>query len=362
LWGFGRYSLAAGSFTVGEMFWRLRDTGLRSHVVIGVAALALVVVDSVVAGSRGSGEAQAQPSIGGHQTPVAVGHGSRAKAVASGHGRIWALVEVGRTGRYFVGEIDPRNDEALDTIRVPGPASYVFYGAGHVWVSGRHGSTARLSAIDPRTGRVLTLRLRGDGALSSMAFAGPTAYAAVVGRDEVLELTARKRLHAKAIEERGGPLAVVAVPHAIEVTNRDMNLVPIILRGADTTFLAALQLGRPVIAAAEGQAAWVRREDSLVRETLSASGRPARHYVPTHALPLEVVMTPAGGCYVAVATHKGRRPSPDLLYFTRAALSAGHPRPTAVHRGRQINHLALDPTGGVVYTDVTGRLNRWAPG
>lgn len=341
------------------LFWRWRDLRLHSHAAIGFAALALVVVDASVAGVRGGDRppTSVRPSATGfHQPKLYVGHGLQAEAIASGGGRIWVLARRLAAGGDRLEEIDPRTEQTVSSTPVPRSAEHVFYGADRVWLTGR----TRITVLDPRTKHVDTIQLSG-GTLRSMAFAGSTAYAAVVSRDEVLEIKPGKQLRTKVIEEKGAPLTVVAVPRAIEVANNEMNLVPVILPGADTSFLATLQLGRPVIAAGDGRVVWVRRGHLLVRETLHrGAARPARQYVDVHGIPLQVMMASDGGCYVMVRA--AGRSQPSLLYFSRHSLRAANPKPSAVHRGRQVRDFAIDPAGGVAYVDAAGHLARWVPG
>lgn len=337
------------------LFWRLRDLRIYSHAAIGIAVLALLGVDATVAGVR-SGDAAQVVSIGGHEPHSRpIGRVAYADAVTSGHGVIWTLHCSRHAGRHCeVALGSPPKGVEASVLAVPRPASHLFYGAGRVWIAGG----GRISAIDPRTHRIATLRLAG-GTVASMAFRGSRAYAAVVGRDEVLAITPGRTLHPKVIAEHGGPRTVIAFPDAIEVANDEMNLVPIIFPRADTSFLAALQLGRPVIAAAGPHAAWVRRGRQLVRETLGPDNRPARKYIATPGRALRVVMAAGGGCYVSLASV--RRRGIDLAYFSRKALSARHPTPTDVHVGRRVVDFALNPAGGVVYIDRTGALQRWVP-
>jgi hypothetical protein len=338
------------------LFWRWRDLRLHGHVAIGIAVLALLAVDSTVVGAR-SGEAAPVMSIGGHPPPARlIGDGFLADAVTSGHGEIWTLrcFAPRPHRRCEVFEIDPSTGVEISAFLIPRPASNLFYGADRLWATGG----GRITAIDPVSHHVATER-RAGGTIRSMAFHGSTAYAAVVGRDEVLALTGGKRLRTKVIEEKGDPIAVVALPRAIEVTNRDMNLVPVILPGADTSFLATLQLGRPVIAAGGPHVVWVRRGHLLVRETVTRSSHPARQYVATPGAPLRVVTAGDGGCYVSLASVPRSRV--NLAYFSRKALTARHPRPTDVHAGARLTDFALDPAGGVVFIDRSGALKRWEP-
>ncbi|HEX3900954.1 MAG TPA: hypothetical protein VHW74_17525 [Mycobacteriales bacterium] len=339
------------------LFWRWRDLRLYSHAAIGFAALALVVVDASVAGVRGNASSSPTPasSVAAHHQVLALGHGLHALAVASGGGRIWVLAQHGRHGSTAVAEIDPTTEQTVTSIQVPGAASHLFYGVGQVWVTGG----TQISDVDPHGGHVRTIQLSG-GTVSSMAFERSTAYAAVIGRDELLAVTVGKQLRTRTIEEKGGPLTVVAVPRAIEVTNDEMNLVPVIFPGADTSFLATLQLGRPVIASGGARVVWVRRRNLLVRETLRHGvSRPARQYLDVRGRPMQVTNTDDGGCYVTVST--ARRSQPSLLYFSPQSLQAPHPKPTAVHRGRPVRSFAVDPAGGVAYVDVAGGLAKWVP-
>src|SRR5262245_23702428 len=154
------------------MFWRPRDLGLRSHVAVGIAALALVIVDSVVAGTRG-GVGASSPSIGGREPPLRmIGHAVVADAVTSGHDEIWTLhCFLPRRGRRCeVFELSPRNGIEVGDFFVPRPATSLFYGAGRLWVTGGR----RISAIDPVTHRIATSRLAA-GSVGSLAFRGSRA-------------------------------------------------------------------------------------------------------------------------------------------------------------------------------------------
>jgi hypothetical protein len=210
-------------------------------------------------------------------------------------------------------------------------------------------------------GDVVSLRLGSNAAVDSIAFHGRTGYAAVAGRDEVLALHAGNRLRVERHQELGGPTGVVAVEGAVQVTNASRNLVPIILRGADTSFLAAVSRVHPVLAAAGKRAVWVRSGHGLIRVSVTRDGVVTRKHVRTIHRVFDVHTTPAGGCYVSVANRRNRRTHRNLLYFSSAALRAPHPAPTAIHHGREVNSLALDPAGGVVYVDNTGKLRHWVP-
>lgn len=335
------------------LFWRWRDLGVYRHIALGVALAALLAVDVAVAGTRGADSSAAAPSSPVSTKPVRLAPRMHAVDVASGHGRLWVLTRKGRRGPYAVEELTADRLQQVRSFPVTEAATAVYYGAGRVWVVGKRSITV----LDPAGGRTQSRRI--EGTIDSMAFARATAYAVAAGRGEVLTISPGRRLSIHSIEERGGPLALVAVTGAIEVTNQAMNLVPIILGGANTTFLAALQLGRPVIASAGDQAVWVRRGHQLVRETLGSDNRPARKYVATPGSPLQVVMTADGGCYVSLASTSKRRL--DLAYFSRRALSARHPTPTDVRAGRRVADFALDPAGGVVLVDASGNLRRWVP-
>lgn len=349
------------------MFWRLRDLRVPGTVALGGAALALVVVDSVVAGTRGgSPAAPPAPPVPHVSARLGMLPGVITESVAAGRGRIWALVDKpsAHRDRFYVYGIDPATNAVRSTVRVPGPASYVFYGARHVWVSGGGDGGApnsKISAVDPARLTIATVRLGRDSAVSSIAFHGSTAYAAAAGRDQVLAIKAGKRLRVKRIAERGGPIDVVAVHGAIEVTDGVRNLVPVILRGANTSFLAEVSRLRPVFAAAGRRAVWVRSARRLIRVSVVGGKVGVRTQVPTGSRVFGMVTTPGGGCYVAVASRGAHHPRRNLLYFSPTALRARHPHPTAVHHGRTVNHLALDPAGGVVYADAAGKLRRWIP-
>jgi hypothetical protein len=351
------------------MFWRLRDS-LPSHVAIGAALVVLVAVDATVAGTRDASDTPhyVAPTPAPHAARRHAGllPGVTVESVTSGGGRIWALVDKpsARGDRMFVFQLDPTDYRVTATVRVPGPADRVYYGAGRVWVSGGGdgGSpNVRISAFAPSVGDVVSLRLGSNAAVDSIAFHGRTGYAAVAGRDEVLALHAGRRLRVERRQELGGPTGVVAVEGAVQVTNASRNLVPIILRGADTSFLAEVSRIHPVLAAAGKRAVWVRSGHGLIRVSVTRGGVVTRKHVRTIHRVFEVRAAPGGGCYVSVTNRRNLRTHRNLLYFSPAALRSPHPAPTAIHHGREVNSLALNPAGGVVYVDNMGKLWDWVP-
>jgi hypothetical protein len=233
-----------------------------------------------------------------------------------------------------------------------------------VWVV----AEGRVSALDPANGHVLTRRLDGGVAAHSMAFHGSTAYLVEPARDRVLALRAGSTIRINGTTERGGPRAVVALHGAVQPTSQDKNLIPFIFRGADTSFLAQLSRLPPILAWAGNRAVWLRRAHGLLLATVSHSGTVARgthlssrRYVVTGTRVRQVVMTASGGCFISVQNSRDVRSHHNLLYFSRAALRASKPRPTAVHRGREVRDLAVNPAGGVAYADDAGRLLSWVP-
>jgi hypothetical protein len=244
------------------------------------------------------------------------------------------------------------------------PAAHIFYGAGRVWLTG----SGRISAINPASGRVLTRTLDRGVNLTSMAFHDSSAYVADPRQDRVYRFTAGSRIAAHAIAERGGPRAVVTLSGAVQPTNAAKNLIPIIFGGANTSFLAEVSRLHPVIASAGTRAVWVRSGKGLTRITVPPGGTirrgnnvASRQHFATDTRVRQLAMTTAGGVYVAIQNPHNVRSHRNLLYFSRAALEAHSPRPTASHRGRTAIDLAIDPAGGVVYADGTGKLWRWAP-
>jgi hypothetical protein len=201
-----------------------------------------------------------------------------------------------------------------------------------------------------------------------MAFHAPKGYLADRAHDKVRTFTAGSRLRAGAIAVRGGPRAVVALLGAIQPTNRAKNLIPIIFHGANTSFLAEVSRLRPVIASAGKRAVWVHSATGLIRITVPPGGTlrrgnnvASRKHFATDSRVRQIVVTPGGGAYVSIQDRHNVGSHRDLLYFSRSALRAHHPRPIAVHHGRKVRDLALNPAGGVVYADEAGLLLTWAP-
>jgi hypothetical protein len=73
-----------------------------------------------------------------------------------------------------------------------------------------------------------------------------------------------------------------------------------------------------------------------------------------------VVADPAGGLYVQADDPRiGELPA--LSYYSAGALTATLPNPTAIRRFDSVDHPAIGPAGGVVYTNGEGALIHWNP-
>jgi hypothetical protein len=79
--------------------------------------------------------------------------------------------------------------------------------------------------------------------------------------------------------------------------------------------------------------------------------------------PTDVVADGEGGIgiYVELGNPNDLPTVASLRYYSATALAAASPQPTAVRDAGEVEGLAADPAGGVVYTDSNGALIHWTP-
>jgi hypothetical protein len=110
---------------------------------------------------------------------------------------------------------------------------------------------------------------------------------------------------------------------------------------------------------AAGTTFWVsNRHGDLYREDLARLRRAGSAVTLPH-VPLAVAADSSGGLYVALVSPSHAQAAPSLLYYSAAALDSASPRPTAIRNGDEVHRLAVDPAGGVGYTNSADALIHW---
>lgn len=336
--------------------------------LLGVTVAALLILGGIIVAVRTGTPAKTRVLLPPRSVRIDVLPGASVKAVTSGANQIWALEDRKSSAGegLFVVEIDPRTNRLADKFAVPGPASSISFGANWLWLFGGgagtgSGKVARVTALDPTTGALVTATV-GPAAVSSIAALGPTAYAAVPDADQVLKLTAGSRLTARPIPVAGGPTSVVALRGVVVPSNAAGNLAPILLEPESRAFnLRALNNKLPIVAGAGRTAVWARADAAFEREEVGTNGRLYVVRLRPAQRPLHVVTAPDGSAYVAIPNPTDSKRRASLFYYSRTAIAGGSPLPSGAHSGNEISSLAVDPIGGVVYTDYAGELWRWLP-
>lgn len=328
---------------------------------IGYGAVAVAVTGTMVLGVRTMPQASARPLFPPYATQIDLPAGATVASVTTSGTAIWALVKhAPGQARVSAVRIDARTDNVVSWTALPGPATQVAFGRAWLWAFG--GAANRVSAVDTVGGAAASLRLARGAAITSIAALGPTAYAAIPSRNQILMLTVRgNKLHARAIHEAGHPTSVVALRGVLQPSSADRNLEPIYLAPHSRAFAVDVLSERvPVIAPAGSMGVWGRTGRAVEREVVGARGNLlALRIRPAHR-PVAVVSARDGSCYVAIRNFD-RPGRANLFYYRASSIAGGSPLPSQGHDGRQITSLALHPLGGVVYVDNHGQLWRWVP-
>jgi streptogramin lyase len=112
--------------------------------------------------------------------------------------------------------------------------------------------------------------------------------------------------------------------------------------------------------AASGHVFWVSHGASVYREDVTTARRIGSQVTLPDA-PFGVVADGSGGIYVERANPNDLPTVKSLRYYSPTTLASASPRPTAERAAGEVEGLAVDPTGGVVYTDSGGALIHWNP-
>jgi YVTN family beta-propeller protein len=261
-------------------------------IVIGLSAVVLAAVATVVAVRAGSGggaitevpaNSVAIIDPGTNRVVGDVPVGSRPIAVAVGEGSVWAVNADDRT----LSRIDPETREVVRTIGLGTPAVDVAAGAGSVWVA--DGSEGTLSRVDPRSNAVAeTIRVGEREALVS-----PVAQAVTVGwgsvwltsgADRVLRIDPATGAVRARIAVPVEPVSLAAAGDALWVGSLGRRVARIDAGANAVTARIPVHQSVSAVAAGEG-AVWaavccatVWRIDplrSLVEQTISVGSTPS---------------------------------------------------------------------------------------
>ena len=379
----------SGRDPLADVDRRVRQARRRLAAGTGLAVVALAAVVVVPLANLG-GSSHRGVQVAHSPTPKATTAGagpqvwvkpSHAVAVAAGDDGshqtgIWGLVR-GTDGAPQVAHFTP--DGIVDNhVDVSDPVDFISVGLGYVWVyGGGDGGSGDLSVIhrvDPRTGKVVTLEIRGKGAPYSMVFTAQSAFVALSARDEVVRVSGV-----------GGPLALTQPVH---VPGQPTDMVAsgdgtIWVRESLAQKWAQLDVadGRsvleqtvswsgPLFGLSHDDTVWTSDAKTRVVEitpsTLSTAVSASYGLrVSTPAQPLAVVeAADAGGVYVATGDYSGEDTDPahvGLAFYSAADLQAGAARPTARLAGVDVARLAAAPDGGALLVTQDGGLEHWNP-
>jgi hypothetical protein len=344
---------------------RLRLGAVAMSVV--AVLVAAIVVPIAMLGGRGSTVAG-----GPTEVPVTAWSSLGVTSVATGGGTVWTVVE--RFRNHGSVEVlqhrDPSTGAVIGRTRLPAPLHFVTYGLNEVWVwGGGDGAypNGRMAEVSPDgTVRSNVSLGYGKGLITwasatgqAMAFAGRQGYGVrenggVVATFQPGHPESARQDHvaikgAQRLLTHGPAVYVIGRHRVVFVgTYSPMRHRLIPMKG-----LSESSLGLPLAETPDGFWSWV--DGGLVRKTVLGAQIGATVAVPGQ--PTAAVVDPQGGLYLAFASQQ--HAAAGLMYYSPAALRADAPRPTAVHHGRGVFNLALDPAGGVV---VQGHgIGRWDP-
>jgi hypothetical protein len=170
---------------------RRRTTAAIGCVVVAVV-VAIVVPLAVVNGRTAGRPAAPTPTPVQHARSVLQHWAPDDGLAAVGFGSVWATPCCHySTKSSWVDQLDPATGRRIARISVPGPITMIATGAGRIWVVGEtSGDAATISAIDPTTQQVATLRASGSRSpIAGIAFAANSAWVTLPLRAQVWRLT-----------------------------------------------------------------------------------------------------------------------------------------------------------------------------
>jgi hypothetical protein len=332
---------------------------------VGVFVLTAAVVVPLTLLGRGDGSPTAAPP--GPRPASATWATAHVLAVAEGGGSVWSLEEhmIQHVDHIDVVQRDSVSGVVLRHWRVGTYNDFIAYKYGKVWVWGGGDSNAPSTAmtLDPTTdARSSTAHLGRVNALGSVAFASGHALGAVLAWQRVVGFSFDRNGRGFGVTKQHvtdvtvvlalGPktLGWVTTSGQIEAVQRSDTRTYQISAGSRPWV--------PVGGAPWGHVFWVSHGRSLYRQDLTT----ARRTGPTVSLPstpFDVVADASGGIYVSRGNPNDLPTVASLLYYSPAALASASPRPTAQLEAGEVKSLAVDPAGGVVYTDSYDALIHW---
>jgi hypothetical protein len=339
-----------------------RRLSVVAAVGVFVVTAAVVVPLSLI--DRGDATTAARP--GPHPT-TAMWASAHVVAVTAGGGSVWSLEEhaTRAADHADIVQRDPFTGAVEKHWLVSSTYEFIAYGYGKVWVWGGGVSAAPESiamTLDPTTGtRSATADLGFGNAFDSLVFAAGSAWAAVPERNRLISFGFQGVRSTANVTHLPGIVSVVRIGGGLATIARDGLLSPIPEQLGPVNPNARIAAGAHPWVPAAGTTFWVsNRHGDLYREDLARLRRAGSAVTLPH-VPLAVAADSSGGLYVALVSPSHAQAAPSLLYYSAAALGVASPRPTAIRSGDEIHRLAVDPAGGVVYTNSADALIHWNP-
>jgi hypothetical protein len=344
-----------------------RVSRARRRLSIISAIAVFVVTAAVVVPLTLIGRGDSTPAVASPQPTPATWANAHVLAVAAGGGSVWSLEEHATAGADHADIVqrDPVTGAVEKHWIVSATYNFIGYSYGKVWVWGGGVSSAAESiamTLDPTTGaRSATAHLGRGNAFDSVVFAAEQAWAAVPERNRLLSFGFQDRGTTVNVTTDRGIDSVVRLSRGLVATiGRDGSVVPIQQQGAFNPNRRIAAGAHPWVSAA-GSTFWLsNRGGDLYREDLARLRRIGSP-VALPRPPLAVVADTSGGLYVALVNPRQSSAVPSLLFYSAAALGTAAPRPTAIRHDGEIHGLAVDPAGGVLYTNSADALIHWNP-
>jgi hypothetical protein len=334
--------------------------------VFVIAAAVVVPLTLIGRGDSGSPTA-AQP---GHHSTSATWVTAHVLAVAEGGGSVWSLEEhaAARVDHIAVVQRDPVSGVVVKKWHVGTNNDFIAYAYNRVWVWGGGDSAAPMSTamtLDPTTGvRSLTAHLGRGNALSSVAFVNGHAWGAVPERQRAVRFSFDSKGHSSGVlKQHVARLTVVVAlgPTTLGLVTTTGQIESVQASGTRMYQVpAGTRPWVPAAGAASGHVFWVSHGASVYREDVTTARRIGSS-VSLPDAPFDVVADGSGGIYVERANPNDLPTVKSLWYYSATSLASASPRPTAQRAAGEVESLAVDPAGGVVYTDSSDALIHWDP-
>jgi hypothetical protein len=343
-----------------------RRLSITAATAVFVVTAAVVVPLTLIGRGDGGSPTAGQP---GHHPTSATWATAHVIAVAAGGGSVWSLEEHagGRSDHVDIVQRDPVSGVVMKHWQVGVNNDFIAFEYGRVWVWGGGDSAAPSTAmtLDPTTGvRSSTARLGRANALESVAFVNGHAWGAVPERQLAVRFSfGSNGRSVHVVKQHVSRLTdVVALgPTTLGLVTSTGQLESVQL--SDVRMYQIPAGTRPWVSAAgaaSGHVFWASHGTSVYREDLT-TGRRTGSSVSLPGAPFDVVADSSGGLYVEQANPNDLPAVNSLRYYSSAALATASPQPTAERAAGEVEGLAVDPAGGVVYTNSADALIHWNP-